>query len=193
MSHTGAGASVDLNFHTEVAFHPRRPHLLILVCLQQSVPPTGTLLVDMASAVGSLSSTVQNVLRRPLFTFAPPESFRSDFASNSKVNCSVPIVAGSGRDLDVRLNFNPGRMTSNNPEGRLAITKLHGALAAGAFPVFLEPGSLLAFDNRRIAHGRRRFEARFDQFDRWFKRIYVCRDLWRVPGDPCPPSRLVAP
>jgi L-asparagine oxygenase len=47
---------------------------------------------------------------------------------------------------------------------------LHRSFRLGA-------GDLLVVDNRKCAHARSRFEARFDGSDRWLQRVYVRRSL----------------
>ena len=42
----------------------------------------------------------------------------------------------------------------------------------------LRAGDLLAIDNRRCAHARSAFPARFDGRDRWLQRVYVRRSVW---------------
>ena len=38
-------------------------------------------------------------------------------------------------------------------------------------------GEICFVDNRKAVHGRRSFKARYDGYDRWFKRMNITRDL----------------
>jgi L-asparagine oxygenase len=45
----------------------------------------------------------------------------------------------------------------------------------------LNAGDRLIVHNRKCAHARSRFEARFDGTDRWLQRVYVRRTLEGLP------------
>ena len=46
--------------------------------------------------------------------------------------------------------------------------------------VYLQPGQMLLINNRKGAHSRTPFTARFDGTDRWLQRLYVRRSLWEL-------------
>src|SRR5262249_20133062 len=63
-------------------------------------------------------------------------------------------------------------------EAEGALNALREAATSGTIKaVRLRSGNVLILDNRRCAHGRTRFPARFDGTDRWMLRVYVRRSL----------------
>lgn len=50
--------------------------------------------------------------------------------------------------------------------------------------VFLRPGEMLLINNRKGAHARTAFPARYDGTDRWLQRLYARRSLWELRRDP---------
>src|SRR5262249_30721913 len=101
----------------------------------------------------------------------------------------VPIFRGEGRARRAAFDLACGtRAIDAEAEGALNALRGMAGAAGATEAVQLRPGSLLILDNRRCAHGRTRFPARFDGTDRWMLRVYVRRSLDGMqPADPTRP------
>jgi L-asparagine oxygenase len=142
---------------------------------------------DAREAVMSLPADDQSTLRRPLYTFQVPASFSMDHGYSGP----RPIVVGPTDAPQVRINLNPGHTLTSDPHGLTALTDLAARLDARAFEVALAPGDLLVINNNSAVHGRPPFARAGDGEDRWLRRVYVKRDLWRPGSGVLPPARLV--
>ena len=69
---------------------------------------------------------------------------------------------------------------------------LDGNLPALQRSVRLGPGDLLVIDNKRCAHARSAYEARFDGQDRWLQRAYVRRDIRMLTSETAASFRVLA-
>jgi hypothetical protein len=58
--------------------------------------------------------------------------------------------------------------------------------------VRLGPGDLLVIDNKRCAHARSSYAARFDGHDRWLQRAYVRRDIRMLTSESATSFRVLA-
>ena len=72
---TSTSSGVELEFHTETAFHPHRPRYLLLLCLRGE-PSARTLLTSIRQVVDRLPVGLRQVLREPRFRTSVDESFR---------------------------------------------------------------------------------------------------------------------
>jgi Fe(II)/alpha-ketoglutarate-dependent arginine beta-hydroxylase len=191
--------------HTEDAFLPAPPDYLGLLCLRNpQQAPTELSFLDTSA----LDAETLAALREDVFLLEPDES-------NTLGACARPDEASGEPPGLCRLFVDPDLRTVRTPvlhgdarnptliydpffarpamsdSAHQALRKLEEHLEQAVVKVVLAPGDFLWFDNRRIAHGRSPFAARFDGTDRWLKRIRVARDVRKL-GLPRPFSLQAA-
>jgi len=167
----------NLEFHTEIVFHPFSPDFLILVCLRQDPDKKAQTLVSSIRKVlaeNLLSQADIDTLRKPIYRTGIDYSFGN--VNTTKANGpTMPCLYGDV--YDQLLSFDLDLMVGLTPEGASALLKLKEALQAVSTGVKLEKGDLIIIDNRRVIHGRTPFPAYFDGQDRWLQRCLVSRNL----------------
>jgi L-asparagine oxygenase len=166
-------SAVTLGFHTETAFHPHRPHFLLLLCLRGD-SNAHTTLCTATDALEELDESTIETLRKPLFRTRPDESFLHDGAT-AQFGPLAPAIFGNA--ASPQLSFDEELMQGETVEAREALHALAAAVGRRQTSVVLETGDLLVIDNRRAVHGRSPFTARFDGTDRWLQRAFVVDSL----------------
>ena len=177
---TSTSSGVELEFHTETAFHPHKPRYLVLLCLRGD-PAASTLLCSISQVVEQLPLGVRQVLREPRFRTAVDESFtgvRSD-------RLGPPTAVFAGSDDAPTLTFDADLMVGTDAEATAALEALRTTVRAEHIAVTLAAGDLLVIDNLVSVHGRTQFAARFDGTDRWLQRMFVVADLAASATDRC--------
>lgn len=169
---TSTSSAVELEFHTETAFHPFRPRYLLLSCLRGD-PSARTLLCDVASVLELLPSAVRRVLEQPRFRTGVDESFTG--GATAPPRAPAPILSGDPERPT--LVFDAELMSGTDPDAQRAIETLRALTRQQRRHLCLEQGDLLVVDNHRCIHGRSAFPARFDGTDRWVQRSFVVSDL----------------
>lgn len=163
---------VELQFHTETAFHPFRPRYLLLLCLRGD-PQAGTLVASVYDIVKLLSRDDRAVLRQNRFRTAVDASFLS--GKTSGLGSAQPILYGT--DSDLTFIYDADLMVGIDSEAQDVLERLADAVRASTKSVVLDAGDLLIIDNYVAVHGRTPFVARFDGTDRWLQRTFVVSDL----------------
>ena len=169
---TSTSSGVELEFHTETAFHPHKPRFLLLLCLRGD-PQAETLLCSISQVMGKLPLGVQQVLREPRFRTGVDESFtgtRSDRLGNA-------MAVLGGTEEAPTFTFDADLMTGLDPEASDALEALRTVIREEHIGLALDAGDLLVVDNSVSVHGRSSFAARFDGTDRWLQRTFVVTDL----------------
>lgn len=169
-------SAVGLGFHSEMFFHPSPPDFLVLHCLRQD--PDGTALTgvaDLADIERSLSAKDSHTLREPEFALDLARLHGSYHYANQRIakedpRPCIPVIT---EGEEPRFRFEPALMSPTSDRGRTAL--LHAERAAEQTATFgaLRAGGMLLLDNRRSAHSRTSFTARFDGTDRWLRRTMV--------------------
>lgn len=180
-SKSNAGSKSNFGLHTEVAFHPLRPHFLLLCCLRSDHDNESlTYVVDVIDAYRRLSLKDRSELRQANFVLQAPESFRRGLQGDGTVQ--GPAVEPSGNSLYACLNYNTMKALTKNAQRALDALRdaLHSPGVVGE--VQLQPGELVAINNQKAVHGRNGFKPRFDGNDRWLQRIYVRNEIWTQGG-----------
>lgn len=163
-------SNVTLDFHTETAFHPEKPHYLLLLCLRGD-PNAATLLCSVTSALSLLDAETISVLRQPRFRTRPDVSFLSGPDALGEFGPAAPILAGTVEQPT--FTFDADLMIGLDDAAEQAIEALRKAVQAAHSGVVLEAGDLLVIDNHAAVHGRSPFAARYDGTDRWVQRAFV--------------------
>ncbi|MEO5975479.1 MAG: TauD/TfdA family dioxygenase [Ilumatobacteraceae bacterium] len=163
---------VELQFHTETAFHPFRPRYLLLLCLRGD-PQAGTLVASVYDIVEHLSQGDRAILRQSRFRTAVDASFLN--GKTSGLGSAQPILFGT--DSDLTFIYDADLMVGIDSEAQDVLERLAKAVRASTKSVVLDAGDLLVIDNYVAVHGRTPFKARFDGSDRWLQRTFVASDL----------------
>ncbi|MBX7266513.1 TauD/TfdA family dioxygenase [Micromonospora sp. Llam7] len=168
------GGSVQLEFHTENAFHPDRPHYVGLLCLRPAHEDrVGTQVASVRRAFPLLDEGSRTVLREARFVTVAPPSFRS--ASESEPH---PVLLGNEEDPDLCVDFHATSALDDKADQALAA--LREALTEVRCDLVLRPGDMVFLDNRLVVHGRVAFRPRYDGNDRWLHRVFVHLDNRRT-------------
>jgi L-asparagine oxygenase len=165
-------SGVELAFHTETAFHPHRPHFLLLLCLKGDAN-AATTLCSVEAIVGELDEETLAVLQQSRFRCGVDESFG---AGSAWVAPAHPVLSRT-TDGTYTLLFDGELTFGIDREAEAAVSTMNEAIARARTSVTLAAGDLLIVDNHRAVHGRSPFTARFDGTDRWLQRTFVVDDL----------------
>lgn len=165
-----SSSGVILEMHTETAFHPWRPEVVLLLCVR-SDPSAGTTLATLANIVDALDDETINRLHQPEFFTRPDESFKSSTFSDRVL--LTPILF----DGATSIIYDRALMTSPTEEGQQALNVISRVIDEVKTTVTLDAGQMLVLNNRCVVHGRTPFEARYDGTDRWLKRVMVSTKL----------------
>ncbi|WP_327674834.1 TauD/TfdA family dioxygenase [Kitasatospora sp. NBC_00458] len=164
------GGSVQLEFHTENAFHPHRPDYVGLLCLRPAhEDQVGTQVASIRHALPLLDEEARAVLREARFMTEAPPSFHEAGLSSPH-----PVLGGAPEDPDICVDFHATRALDERAEKSLA--QLREALVEVRSDVVLRPGDMIFVDNRLVVHGRVAFSPRYDGNDRWLHRVFVHLD-----------------
>jgi len=169
---TSTSSSVDLEFHTEAAFHPHRPHYLLLSCLR-SDPGAQTYLCSIRAVLPDLGPEICCVLAEPRFRTRVDESFGG--TPEMAPGPLVPVLSGDPEAPT--MVFDAELMFGVDPVAVDALDRLRSVTLASRIALVLEAGDLLVVDNHACIHGRSSFKARYDGTDRWLQRSFVVDDL----------------
>jgi len=165
----------ELDLHTENAFHAIQPDYLLLLCLRQD--PTAQAITYIASVDRILEHLTYE---QQAFFLNEPYNFLSDYGPTEKnqridINKHQTVLYG---DPDTPFfRFDPQFMVAYSDRAQHSLDALRRIAWDVAEPVRLACGDLLIIDNRRTAHARSPFTARFDGSDRWMQRTFASRNL----------------
>ena len=167
-------SDVSLDFHTETAFHPHKPHYLLLLCLRGD-PAASTTLCSVGDALRLLDDDTVATLWSARFRTRPDASFLSDPDAGGQFGAPQPILTGSfGRPA---VTFDADLMIGIDSAANVALSALRDAVRVAHVGIVLAPGDLLVIDNHAAVHGRNPFVPRYDGTDRWLQRTFVVDDL----------------
>ncbi|HCJ28064.1 MAG TPA: iron hydroxylase [Pseudomonas sp.] len=172
---TSDSFDTELELHTENAFHAIQPDYLLLLCLRQ----------DPAAEAITYIASVDRILERlsyeqQAFFLNEPYNFFSDYDATEKnqriaINKHQTVLYG---DPDTPFfRFDPQFMVAYSDRAQRSLETLRGIAWEVVEPVRLSRGDLLIIDNRRTAHARSPFTARFDGSDRWMQRTFASCNL----------------
>lgn len=159
-----------LEMHTETAFHPWRPEVLLLLCVR-SDSNAGTNVAVLPDILPLLSRETIRILHLPEFLTRIDESFLSDDQPDKEL--LTPILFDGGKSM----TYDRALMTSVTEAGKRALQELSDAIDRVKSTVYLKTGEVLILNNRVAVHGRTPFKARYDGTDRWIKRVMVSTKL----------------
>ena len=175
---TSQSSRVVLEAHTEQSFSELRPDVVSLMCLRGD-PAAATYVFPATDLLPHLTAAEQEMLRRPLWTFAVDQSFRlgGDTFVAGDVRGPFPVLTGPAEDPVFRFDQDLQRGTT--PEAQGLLEKIIDLYCRHRREHVLVPGDLLLLDNHRAIHGRSAFEPVYDGAQRFVLRSFVVRDLLR--------------
>ena len=186
---SAAGSKAPLALHTERCFHPHLPSHVMLFCLQ---PDPGrrarTGIASVRKMMPLLPARHLPTLFQPVFRTGIDYSFGN--IATEKANGPVLSVLHGGRK-DPCLRYDLDLMAGLTPQARLALASVKRVAKRVRVDIRLVAGDLLIIDNRRAAHGRSAFKARYDGRDRWLKRAYLVSDLRTITSDRVSGERVI--
>jgi len=174
-SHEGeqlsTGSAIDLDWHTEEAFHPFRADYLVLMCLRN---PDGVPTILGSIQDVRLGEQVKKTLFAPRFIFHTDKNFQNGLFDFEE---PVPVLFGDFDSPYVRIDPSFMNAVAGDHEAETALQDITASFKNALQEVVLEQGDILFMDNFRVVHGRKAFQPRFDGTDRWLKRVNITADL----------------
>ena len=167
-SQISSSSKTVLKLHTETAFHPYKPDIIILMCLRGD-PNAPTTYASFPEIIADLDVHTMYELMRPQFYIQPDPSFKK--GNESFAEWLVPIIECRHREW--RFCFDEDLMRGKSPVAESALGVLRETVAKHTKEIVLEAGDVLILDNHRVVHGRKPFQPRYDGTDRWLMRLLV--------------------
>lgn len=165
-----SSSKVQLELHTETAFHPWKPDVLILFCLKGDRRAETTLSI-LSDILPKLSNDTINILKQERFLTSIDASFRNAKQPNRQIQMSILS------DDCLSMTFDQYLMKGIDVESREALEQFRQAVISRMMGLALTQGDILVIDNHKVIHGRTAFTPRHDGTDRWLKRVMVRREL----------------
>jgi L-asparagine oxygenase len=163
-----SSSKVELGLHTETAFHPYKPDIVVLLCVRGD--PTGiTTISEAADVVSKLDKHVINELCKPNFLTSLDPSFMLE----GEQDASIPITVLNNTDGQWHLVYDETLVTGTTDEAAHALVHLKKAIRESVVDYILDTGDLMLINNNMAVHGRKPFVARYDGTDRWLKRVLI--------------------
>lgn len=172
---SNASFKVDLEMHTENAFHPIRPDWVVLYCVRTTANVPATRLALLDEILAQLTDDEIAVLREKRFTLRVVDSHRAE--GEADIHLPVAPIDGSPRRPIIR--WHETLRATDNVAARAAAA-FSAAAERVTRRVTLREGDMLAFANEVCLHGRDSFDARLDGTDRWLLRGYALRDVTKT-------------
>ena len=164
-----------LEFHTEMAYHQRQPHFVMLACSRADHENrAATMVASIRRAIPLLPEDMVKYLLAHPMPCRVDIAFRGDDPQHGPVT-SVSVLHGD--PSDPMLGYDRELLAPGDAQAKRCFDTLTKALDKVTESVVLQPGDLLVVDNYRTTHARSPFTPRWDGHDRWLHRMYV-----RVPA-----------
>jgi len=161
-----------LKMHTETAFHPHKPDVLILMCLRgdKNAPTT---YVNFGDILRNIDVGLMYELMRPQFYIQPDLSFKENKKQYDE--WLVPVI--NFKHKKFRFIFDEDLMRGKTEVAFSALECFKKLVDENIKEIVLEDGDVLIIDNHQVAHGRKPFQPRYDGTDRWLMRLMVKEQL----------------
>jgi alpha-ketoglutarate-dependent taurine dioxygenase len=164
-----SSSKVELEMHTETAFHPKAPRFVVLFCLRGD-PAAGTTICDLSQVIGELNQDEIQILSKRSFMTSVDKSFLDEGEEDKEVRRQVINKRGT------KMKYDRTAMRGTTPEAQKALDKFTTLIQKNKSTIYLETGEILIIDNWTTAHGRTQFTSRYDGTDRWIKRVMVSNE-----------------
>lgn len=171
-SQMSSSSKTILKLHTETAFHPYKPDWIILMCLRgdKEAFTTYALCRDI---VRNLDEETIRELKKPQFLTTTDESFRRNGEKHRMIR--LPILKEDSNGFE--LCYDDDLMSGENDVAEHALQTLRGVVESKTREISLESGDVLVINNRKLIHGRKPFQPRYDGTDRWMLRLLLVEKL----------------
>ena len=176
-------SKVELEMHTEAAFHPYRPSHVLLLCLRGDDSAVTTYADDF-DIIPKLSEESVSILQKPWFTTRVDMSFRTHGESDMEI--VTPILSKKESFLNTggwRITYDSSFMQAIGVDmeskelAERALSEMRDAVSSSIKEIVLKTGDLLVINNDSTVHGRRPFQPRYDGTDRWVQRMLVISQM----------------
>jgi hypothetical protein len=164
---------VELELHTETAFHTYKPDYVMLLCLRGD-ENAATTYVCMEDLLGYAEPEMLYELTKEDFVTSIDKSFRMNGEEDKLIKTAVIQRREDGY---IRLNYDSSAMYGATPGAQIALDEFRKIIAKNVREFTLQAGQLAVIDNSSTIHGRKNFEARYDGTDRWLLRCLVRNEL----------------
>lgn len=163
-----SSSKVELEMHTETAFHPYMPNYVLLLCLRSDITAETTyaLLEDILEI---LDESVISLLKTDSFYTSVDQSFRTK--SEPDVFIRKQIMS----DDEQKFVYDSALMRPLNKEANHALIAIGAAIQKVKRSAVLADGDLMIINNYQTVHGRKPFQPKYDGTDRWLKRCLVLK------------------
>jgi len=171
-SQMSSSSKTILKLHTETAFHPYKPDWIILMCLRgdKDAFTTYALCSDILRDLDN--ETIQE-LRKPQFLTTTDESFRRNGEKHRMIR--LPIFKDGLNGLE--FCYDDDLMKGENDDAERALQTLRSVVDSKTRQISLESGDVFVINNRKLVHGRKPFQPRYDGTDRWMLRLLLVEKL----------------
>lgn len=167
-SQISGSSKVELELHTEAAFHPYKPDYVALLCVRAD-PDAATVYASLDSILRYLAPSSFSALCKSDFVTRVDASFQTKGEPDQEVVMPVfTTVAG-----ELAMTFDADLMSGTHPAANVALEDLRMAAAKAAREVVLRAGDIIIIDNNKAVHGRRPFTPKYDGKDRWLLRALL--------------------
>lgn len=176
---------VNLDLHTEAAFHPYKPDYVLLFCLRGD-PTAVTTYANIDNIISQLDKETIEILKQPMFKTSLDLSFRMNGEGDKEILLSVltkhqvnlaETQARTFPSIYWTMLYDKALMTGINDAARNSLITFQKAVENSTRGITLKTGDLLVIENNRTVHGRRHFSAKYDGTDRWVRRVMVRTQL----------------
>lgn len=161
-----SSSKVELEMHTETAFHPYMPRYVLLLCLRGDITAETTYAV-LDDILDGLDESVISALKTDSFYTSIDQSFRTNTEPNVFIRKQILS------DDEQKFVYDSTLMKPMGAEAEHALAETSKAIQRAKRSVVLSTGDLLVIDNHRTVHGRKPFQPKYDGTDRWVKRCLV--------------------
>jgi L-asparagine oxygenase len=172
-----SSSKVELELHTETAFHPYKPDYVMLLCLRGD-ENAATTFVCLEDLVGDTDPEIIFELTKEDFVTSIDKSFRMNGEEDKLIKTSIIQRSDDGY---LKLNYDSSVMYGITTNAQMALDEFKKVISKHVREFTLKPGQLAIIDNTATIHGRKDFKARYDGTDRWLLRCMVLKNL--VPED----------
>jgi len=181
---------VFLGLHMDLCYMDLTPHLQLLHSMRARAPGGESMFSDSFYAAETIRRENPELFEA-LRTFGVTYSYFNDGMAYRQVRPTVELVDPEDTNSAIKLiNWSPpfqGPFSQNigSQDGGKALRAYHAAAQRfselvndpqNMYEYRMNEGDLVIFDNRRVLHARRAFEA--DKGERWLKGAYLDKDVY---------------
>lgn len=161
-----SSSKIELEIHTETAFHPDAPGFIVLFCVRGD-ENAGTTFVELEDVMAGLTQKDIGVLSKKSFITTVDKSFLDEGEENKEIKTEILHEGGK------KMVYDMTAMRGVDKESRTALNRFTELVHKEKHTFYLETGQIAVVDNWRTAHGRTQFTPRYDGTDRWLKRVML--------------------